>query len=192
MKPKIFSATKIRTGEVRASYAHLFEPHGFDGSEPRYSVRLLIPKSDTETAEAVKNAIQAAYEEGVKGDWKGARPQMANPVLYDGDGVNRDGLPWPEENKGCWFVNAKSTRRPGVVRTDGSILTEDTEFYSGCYCLATLAFRPFNKNGNKGVSCYVNSVMMTRPGESLGGGSTPEEDFADIIGGGNMYSDDDL
>lgn len=180
MKPFIITTTRVTIGEVRASYVHLFEPYGFEGAEPKYSVRLLIPKQDTETVEAVKRAIQAAYDEGVKGDWKGARPQMANPVLYDGDGVNRDGLPWPEENHGCWFVNAKSTRKPTVWRRDKTLITDETEFYSGCYCLAALAFRPFNKNGNKGVSCFINSVMMTRPGESLGGGSTPEEDFAGI------------
>ena len=191
MKPKIMSPTKLTIGEVRASYMHLFEPYGFEGAEPKYSVRLLIPKQDTETVEAVKSAIQAAYEEGVKGDWKGARPQMANPVLYDGDGVNRDGLPWPEENHGCWFVNAKSTRKPGVVRRDMSVIADETEFYSGCYCVAALAFRPFSKNGNKGVSCFVNNVMMTRPGESLGGGSTPEEDFAGMVPD-SVYGDDML
>ena len=39
--------TKVITGKVRLSYAHLFEPYGMDGQEPKFSTAIVIPKSDT-------------------------------------------------------------------------------------------------------------------------------------------------
>ena len=40
---------KVITGKVRASFVHVFEPQSINGSEPKYSCSLIIPKSDTVT-----------------------------------------------------------------------------------------------------------------------------------------------
>ena len=48
---------KVVTNEVRFSYTHLWEPQAINGSEPKYSVSLIIPKKDTETIKAIKEAI---------------------------------------------------------------------------------------------------------------------------------------
>ncbi len=37
------NSTRVVTGEVRLSYAHLFEPRSIQGSKPKYSVSLIIP-----------------------------------------------------------------------------------------------------------------------------------------------------
>lgn len=37
---------------------------GVNGGRPKYSLSVIIPKSDTKTIEAIERAIQAAYEEG--------------------------------------------------------------------------------------------------------------------------------
>lgn len=49
--------SKVITGKVRFSYANVWEPKaGQEGWEPRYSVSLIIPKSDTKTKERkIKN-----------------------------------------------------------------------------------------------------------------------------------------
>ena len=39
--------TRIVTGEVRLSYAHVWEPNSIQGGKPKYSVSLIIPKTDT-------------------------------------------------------------------------------------------------------------------------------------------------
>ena len=41
------SNTKVVTGIVRLSYANVWEPASINGSNPKYSVSLIIPKSDT-------------------------------------------------------------------------------------------------------------------------------------------------
>ena len=35
--------TRIVTGEVRLSYANVWEPRSINGSDPKYSVSVLIP-----------------------------------------------------------------------------------------------------------------------------------------------------
>lgn len=43
------NSTRVVTGEVRLSYANIFEPKSINGSKPKYSISLIIPKSDTAT-----------------------------------------------------------------------------------------------------------------------------------------------
>lgn len=41
--------TKVVTGIVRLSYEHVWEPASINGSNPKYSVSLIIPKDDVKT-----------------------------------------------------------------------------------------------------------------------------------------------
>lgn len=62
---KIANPTKVITGvNTRWSYANVWDPKSINGDAPKYSVSLIIPKSDTVTVNKIKAAIQAAYEEG--------------------------------------------------------------------------------------------------------------------------------
>ena len=66
--------TKVITGpQARWSYANVWNPKSINGGTPKYSVSLIIPKSDVRTVEKIKAAIQAAYEKGeskLKGNGK--------------------------------------------------------------------------------------------------------------------------
>ena len=58
--------TKVITGKnTRLSYFHGWEPVSINGSPERYSVSVLIPKDDTETVNAINNAVNTAIEEGI-------------------------------------------------------------------------------------------------------------------------------
>ncbi|MDK6635502.1 DUF2815 family protein, partial [Klebsiella pneumoniae] len=57
--------TRMVTGEVRLSYAHIWEPNSIQGGKPKYSVSLIIPKSDTATITAIEKAVEAAIEAGI-------------------------------------------------------------------------------------------------------------------------------
>ncbi len=72
--------TKVITGTVRLSYANIWEPKSINGSDEKYSVSLVIPKSDKATVDKIKAAIQAAYEDGeskLKGNGKSI-PSLKN------------------------------------------------------------------------------------------------------------------
>ena len=75
---KYINPAKVVTGVCRFSYANLWEAKAMDeNSKPKYSVSLIIPKSDTKTIEKIRAAIQAAYEEGqgkLKGNSKSVPP----------------------------------------------------------------------------------------------------------------------
>ena len=48
-------STQITTGKVRFSYCNLFTPRAVqEGATPKYSVTLLIPKSDKATMQKIK------------------------------------------------------------------------------------------------------------------------------------------
>ena len=52
------NGTKVITGKVRASYAHIFEPHSMqEGQDAKYSVSLIIPKSETSTINAIEKQL---------------------------------------------------------------------------------------------------------------------------------------
>ena len=88
--PKFMNVTKVITGvNTRWSYANVWDPKSINGVAPKYSVTLIIPKSDTATVEKIKAAIQAAYEEGeskLKGNGKTVPAlSVLKTPLRDGD-----------------------------------------------------------------------------------------------------------
>ena len=57
---KITNPTKVITGvNTRWSYANVWDAKSINGGAPKYSVSLIIPKSDTVTVNKIKAAIEA-------------------------------------------------------------------------------------------------------------------------------------
>ena len=178
---KYVNPTKVITGpETRWSYANVWQPKAIDGGAPKYSVSLIIPKSDTKTIEKVRAAIQAAYDEGqgkLKGNGKSVPPPSSiKTPLRDGD-VER---PDDEAYANSYFINANSASAPGIVDAACQPIIDTSEVYSGVYGRASINFYAFNSNGNKGIACGLNNLQKIRDGESLGGKSRAEDDFADL------------
>ncbi|MCR4877031.1 MAG: DUF2815 family protein [Clostridiales bacterium] len=173
--------TKVITGKnTRFSYCSVWEPKSINGGEPRYSVSLLIPKSDTETVERIRSAIQEAYRSGestLKGK-NGSVPPMSaiHMPLRDGDTDRPDDPAYA----GCWFINAKSSTAPGIVDAARRPILDRSEVYSGCYGRASINFFAFNSNGNRGIACGLNNLQKLRDGDSLGGRASAEADFAGL------------
>lgn len=174
-------ATKCLTGEVRISFEHLSRPYSNNGGEPKYSCTILVPKTDTATYNDLKNALNAAYEAGVDDKWKGSRPQLRYPVIYDGDGVRPSGEAFGEECKGHWVLTASSKQQPQVVHQSNiRVQLAETDVYSGMYARVTLNFFPYENSGNRGVGCGLGNVLKTRDGEPLSGRASAESDFKDL------------
>ena len=176
---KFFNPTKVITGpNTRWSYANVWQPKSINGGAPKYSVSLIIPKSDTETVSKVKAAIKAAYDEGqakLRGNGKSvpALEYMKTP-LRDGDKERPD----DEAYKNSYFINANSGTAPGVVDANRQPIIDTSEVYSGVYGRASINFYAFNSNGNKGIACGLNNLQKIRDGEPLGGKARAEDDFA--------------
>lgn len=178
---KYVNPTKVITGpDTRWSYCNAWEPKAINGGTPKYSVSLIIPKSDTKTIEKVRAAIQEAYDEGqgkLKGNGKSVPPLSSiKTPLRDGD-VER---PDDEAYANSFFINANSASAPGIVDAACQPIIDTSEVYSGVYGRASINFYAFNSNGNKGIACGLNNLQKIRDGESLGGKSRAEDDFADL------------
>lgn len=177
---KILIPTKVVTGkDTRWSYCNAWEPKSINGGTPKYSVSLIIPKTDTVTVEKIKAAIQAAYEEGaskLKGNGKSVPALSAiKTPLRDGDLERPDDAAYANS----YFVNANSATAPGIVDAACQPIIDRSEVYSGVYGRASINFYAFNSNGNRGIACGLNNLQKIRDGEPLGGKSRAEDDFAD-------------
>lgn len=173
--------TKVLTNEVRLSYANLITPRAQQqGQKERYSVTLLIPKTDVATKADIDASILAAYNDGVSKKWNGAHPTPKN-IIHDGDGLRPSGVPFGDECKGCWVITASSYNKPQVVGIDNiNCELAPQDIYSGMYARVTLNFFPFDTAGSKGVGCGLGNVLKTRDGEPLGGGASAASDFEGV------------
>ena len=170
---------KVITGpETRWSYANVWEAKSINGGTPKFSVSLIIPKSDTLTVAKIKAAIEAAYREGeakLKGNGKTVPPLAAiKTPMRDGDIERPDDPAYAN----AYFINANSGTAPGIVDADRNIILNRSEVYSGVYGRASINFYAFNSNGNKGIACGLNNLQKVRDGEPLGGKSRAEDDFS--------------
>ena len=172
-------ATKVITGvNTRWSYANVWEPKAMEGGKPKFSVSLIIPKSDTVTVGKIKAAIEEAYREGqskLKGNGKSvpALSSLRTP-LRDGDIDRPDDAAYANS----YFVNANSATAPGIVDAAKNQIIDKSEVYSGCYGRASISFYAYNANGNKGIACGLNNLQKINDGEPLGGKASAESDFA--------------
>lgn len=176
---KNINPTKVITGpDTRWSYANVWEAKSINGGAPKFSVSLIVPKSDTETVKKIKAAILAAYHDGeskLKGSAKTVPPMAAikNP-LRDGD-VERPNDPVYAD---AYFINANSATAPGIVDKACNPITTHSEVYSGVYGRASINFYAFNSNGNRGIACGLNNLQKVRDGEPLGGKASATSDFS--------------
>ena len=169
-KKKFVNPTKVITGTAtRWSYANVWNPKAINGGTPKYSVSLIIPKSDTVTIQKIKAAIKAAYEEGqakLKGNGKSVPAlSVLKTPLRDGDTERPD----DEAYRDAYFINANSPTPPGIVDSDRQPIID-----------TSISFYAFNSNGNKGIACGLNNLQKIADGEPLGGKTRAEDDFADI------------
>lgn len=156
----------------RFSYLHCWEPDSINGSEPKYSVSAIIPKSDTKTVEAIKAAIDQAKKDSVS-KWGGKIPANLKLPLRDGD-IDR---PDDEAYAGCYFFNANSRQAPEIVDAQVQPILNQAEVYSGCYGRISVTFYGYNSNGNRGIAAGLGNIQKLRDGDPLGGRTRAEDDF---------------
>ena len=173
-------ATKIVTGKLRLSYAHLFTPESDqNGGEPVYSVKLLIPKSDKATYQKLMEAIREAREAFCAKNGANALPPKPAHTIHDGDQMKDDGSERAPEEKGCWVMNVKSKYKPVIVDINKQEILDPAEVYSGCYARVCINAYGYSRSGKRGVSFRLMSVQKLADGEPLGGTMGSANDFDD-------------
>ena len=186
----IVKENQVIFGPCRLSFTHLFKRFVGQGdtSDGKYMTNVLIPKGETETVKAIRQAIETAKKMAVQNKWK-SEPKKLDMPLRDGEEKDHDndGI-YP----GNYYVNAKSSTRPGVVDKDRNPIMDEDEIYSGCWAVVSITFYGYDVSGNKGIACGLNNVMKVRDGDRLGGRKSAEADFADVQLDDTYADDDDL
>lgn len=169
------SETRLTTGKVRLSYANIWKPKAMnEGQDAKYSVSLLIPKTDTKTINAIKAAVKAAAEEGAH-KFGGKIPSNLKSPLRDGDEERGD----DPNYAGCYFMNCSSKNKPIIVDRKRLQITDENEVYSGCYAHVSVNFYAYNMSGNRGVAAGLGNIQKVSDGEPLSGSKANiENEFA--------------
>ena len=183
-------ATKVII-PCRISFANIWEPKSINGSEEKYSVSCIIPKSDKKTIAKIKAAVEAAKEQGKSKKWGGKLPPNLKLPLRDGD-IDR---PDDEAYADAMFVNANSKDAPQIVDRKVQPIIDPMECGSGDYCNVSVNFYAYNANGNRGVAAGLGNIQKIKDGERLAGKASASADFTEVEGdddGENIFTEDDL
>lgn len=159
----------VTTGPVTLSWPNLAELEARNGnSRPKVSTAILVPKSDTETVEALKAAAREAAEDM----WGTRIPKSLRSPLKDGD------LGDYEEQAGHIVFNASSIRRVPIVGTDLLPYSDERiseEVYGGQKARVAVRAFSYEVDGSRGVSFGLKMVQILGGGERFGGGAASAE-----------------
>jgi hypothetical protein len=164
--------TKFVTGKVRFSYAHVFQPAETPNGTMKYSVSILIPKTDKDTVARFNKAFEDTKAANAS-VWGGTVPKILKGGLRDGDAEKDDAT-----YAGHYFINANSNEKPGVVDAELNPILDPSEFYSGCYGRASITLYAYDTSGSKGIAAGLNNVQKLEDGNKLGGATSAAADFA--------------
>ena len=171
------SNTQMTTGEVRLSYAHLYDPYSNNGGDPKYSVTVLMPKTDVQAKARLDAAVEAAKQKGIAEKWNGVLPPVVASAIHDGDGVRPNGEPFGAECKGCWVFTASNKNPVQMVDAGMNPIVQKGELYSGCYARVCVSLFPYNTAGKRGIGIGLEAVQKLRDGDPLGGGVSVADAF---------------
>lgn len=170
-------STKITTGKVRFSYVNVFEPKATQNGQEKYSITLLIPKSDTFTLNLIQGAIKEAKEQYLEKGKGKQLPSNLKHTIHDGDGERPNGGEFGAECKGHFVMTVSSNTMPVIIDAQKKIITDPKEVYSGCYGRAIINFFVYDTQGSKGVSAGLQAIMKLHDGEPLSGAVVTDSDW---------------
>lgn len=152
-------------------------------AKQKYSVTILLPKSDVEGKQKVDAAIAAATRNGIANKWNGAAPAKVPTPVWDGDGLTQNGNKFGPECAGHWVFAASTPADKPVDVVDGRMnrIIDATQVYSGIYANVCVNFFAYNYQGKKGIGCGLGPVQKVRDGEPLGGSAPTAKSVFHVI-----------
>lgn len=181
---------KVLTPKFRVSFPNVFKAkvNNLSGEE-EFSLVALFPK------DADLTFLKAAAKEAIVEKWgadKSKWPKLLrNPLRDQADKMKEGVLPAGHE-EGAMFLNLKTKQRPGIVNENMEDIIDSSEFYPGCYARASVNAYAYDQKGNRGVAFGLSNIQKMGDGESLGGRSTPEQDFAPVATDSSEHSADEM
>ncbi len=173
---------KLITPEFRVSFAHVFHPQdplpgAAATAKPKYGLTMLFPKGADLSGLKAAAAAAASEKFGDRLKDPNFAKRLRSPFRDQGEKAFEGYEP------GAIFINATSSQRPGLVDGNVQPIIEESQFYSGCYAIASVNAFAYDTAGNVGIAFGVNNIQKRRYGEPLGGRTRPEDDFVPAAGG---------
>ena len=155
-----------------AAFVHVFEPDSFEGSEPKYSLNIMIKKGSPAEKSVAFADLKKKVAEVMK-DRFGPNFVPVHKVIRDGDASDANAA-----FKGCWYFKCSTNTKvkPPVFDKSGkSQLLDDTDFYSGCTARATVTVASYDMKGARACRSGCQGVQRAALGERQDGVSTITE-----------------
>ena len=146
----------------RMDFVNCWEAKSFNGSEPKYRIRAIIPKSNLEVISLLNKSIEQAKQDYLY-LWGGKIPENLKLPLHDGDLERSD----DEAYKGCIFFNATSTYPPEVVDLKVKPIINHDDVYSGCHANISINFYGYSVDGSNGIAVGLGNIQKTFDDENL-------------------------
>lgn len=168
---------KVLTGKGRLCYTKNLLTPDEDG---QYSLMFLVPKSDVDTVNKIKKALEA-FKTDARAQAKWGSKWLASMKYPLRDGDSERDVEKAPEFANHYFINTSTFQKPGVVDAQMNEIINASDIYSGCYGRISIVPGAFNVDGNKGLKIYLNNVQKLAEGERLGNAaSRPDEDFTAV------------
>lgn len=185
---------KVNTPMFRVAFPNVFKPRKNDlNGNDEYSLVALFAK-DADLSVLKTAAMEAAKTKW--GDDQSKWPKNMKSPFRDqgekkkqndkGDWVLPDGYV-----EGATFLTLRSTQKPGVVDQQVQEIIDTSEFYGGCYALASINAFAYDQKGNRGVSFGLGNIQKVKDGDPFGNRTKPQDDFAPVassVSGGSSES----
>ncbi len=159
----------VRTAKGRLSYPQVFSPREDNSGTPKFSASLLFPKGTD--LSGLHEAIDLAAKEQFGLDYAKKHPKLKTPILKTAEspaiGAN------PEEFPVFIRTSTKADSGkpvPQVVDREKAPVTDLHEVYAGRWARLTITVKGYDRDGNKGVTCYLGNVQILEHDDKLGGG----------------------
>lgn len=158
---KFGTSKRFVTVEGVMSYPHVFEPSSYEGSEPKYSCSILVPKEGSDSFIEELEALQDAAIKEAFGDKVPRNFQRWG--ITDGDEKN------DPTAHGNWIIKAANKQKPKVVDSDKNEILDKGEIYGGAYCRMNLQAFSYGNSTQAGVTLQLLAVQKTKDGQPFGG-----------------------
>jgi hypothetical protein len=157
---KVERSARAVTPVGRASYPNVFQAKAFnETSEPKYSISVMIPKSDpfVDLARALQGeALEALYG-------KKLPVNLERWGITDGDEADND------MTAGYWVIKATSKARPAVVDANKQPILDADEVYGGCDVRVSICAKAYGTSSKGGVSFELVAVQKVGENTPFGG-----------------------
>ena len=162
------------------SYPHLYQARAVEAAQdPKYSVSVLIKKTDTQVA-----AVQSVIDQEKLAGWPSGFPVAGKVFMKD------CAVAFPEDPRLHGYMvisgNSQLKDKPVVVDMSMTPVIDPSQIYAGAVCWVAFNSFCYKKAVNKGVAAGLNAVMVTDEVGELGrldGRPSVESMFSDVVGG---------